>query len=1224
MLKKPIIPLLFAASAFAIQGCDNDSNSSSVSINDNTTNEVTTSTFTVCVDDSNATATCDPNTSVQTASTQFNRTVKEFLFNSAYAAAATGQTQFFIFYVDEDGTILSTPTPLEPSVSTTGLNDGFYQLTVTDDPTENIANGTFPVLVTDLNGNLDLTAIATNTSLANLNTAQNGATFNTPFVLLSDIDDSDGDGINLDRISSDLSLLIISENLLSTQTSTTLDTFLDDTTDLAIVERTTNADADLTTIVQDNQPEPDPTVQVYEDMIVNGTVSGSAGAQAAASSTDEGVALDEVSIIVVGLDQNEEEIFRLVTESDENGLFNVSIPTVENSTDSVLTRIEVTLQKDGYIVGEKVFTEGFESGASLSLRSLLGQETVITQSRDQLAITASGDRKFRLGLIKYSNGEVAAVAGEQFANARASADSDTLLDMEIPEDCVPVETTAVTARVAYFDPNDQTDVQSFPGTFEGTGDETAGGSGVNLDGTSNDENYRLVSSVFSQVKLENQDGDNLIIDSNCGNTSGAAAAAEGDAAVMTLSVPTDSYDTITEDTDADTTGIQVPIYIYSNGWKFAGNGTLMVLSSTAGVDYELYTGTLPPDVTTTPDLFVEITVTEGNEWIQWVNLDWPIRPETNAQTLCLSGDIEFDGQDTDNLEPYNGTLEIESDTGWEWAYIDQGVIDFSTLLSEGADPETFSYQVWNWRAGNYEVLTPTAVAPEDESCDVELTFSATLENPLQCIVNGTITKSDGTAAPYFWFELNAANQFFNWGNSDEQGNYSVGAPCDQTSTIYVAGQDFTVNSADFENGEQTLNIELENAAPEVWAWAPWRIVTGETVSVDVFSWDFDGTIASVTATTCEGGTCTQPPVIGDQFSYTADTVGDHTLTFTATDDQGATGTNSIEIIVDPVGNKPPRINSFRVDGAFGGLLDGIIVGPDEFIDVRAGDTVTVTVEAFDPDADSLTYQWTGCDTDSTTNACVVTTTSAGDLPISVTVTDQPTAGDAASNDASLTLYVLADQAPFVGGIFSVPALAIDGGDGNTEAIIFKAFVDDDFTAPENLTFAWSLEPADGSGTPTTGTDPELSIAANTLEAGEYSITVEVTDTASNTTTAVSDYFVQEHEAPVIMVPGSKNVLANDAGTNAEAVTIVADAVDDLTPQADLIYVWEVTGAELATPITATGNTLTIAANTLPQGSYTAVVSVSDGPDGDDATKTAEATVTIGVFSTPSETTVIVQ
>ena len=1222
MLKKPILPLMLA-SAVLLQGCDNDDGALAVTGSGSSGNNTTT--FTVCVDNSNVTATCNPSNASLAASTIIDQSIKQFLFNPAYAAAVSGQTEFFLFYVDEDGNILSDTTDRvaeQATVSTDGLDTGFYQITLTGNPTDHIADGAFPVLTTDLNGSLNLATILATSDLATLNTAQNGTTFSTPFILLSDVSDADGDGINLDRISSDLSLLIISNDLLGTQTSSTLDTFLDDTTDAAIIERDSNPDADLTQTVLDNQPEPDATVQVYENMIINGTVSGSA-AQASAVSAEQGVALSEASVLIVGLDQNEAEVFTAVTETDDNGLFNVNIPTIENSADSVLTRIEITIQKDGYIVGEKVFTEGFETGATLSLRALLGQETVVTQSRDQLAITASGERKFRLGLIQYDNGEVAAVAGQQFADARASADSSTLLDMEIPEDCVPVETTAVTARVAYFDPNDQTDVQSFPGTFEGTGDDTAGGSGINLDGTTNDENYRLVSSVFSQVKLENQDGENLTIDSTCGNTTGANAAAEGDAAVMTLSVPTDSYETITADTDDSTEGIQVPIYIYSNGWKFAGNGTLMVLSSTAGVDYELYAGATPPDTTATPDLFVEIAVTEGNEWVQWVNLDWPIRPESNAQSLCLSGTINFDGNDPDNLEPYNGSLEIQSSTGWEWAYVDQGSLDFSSILSGSADPTTFSYQVWNWRSGNYETLTPTSIVPDNEACDVELTFAATLENPLQCVVSGTITKSDGSAAPYFWFEFNSANQFFNWGNTDEQGNYSVGTPCDQNGSIYVAGQEFTVNSANFTDGVQTLDIELQNATPEVWAWAPWRIVNGDSVPVDVFAWDFDGTIASLSATTCQGGTCTAPANTGEPFTYTADTVGEHTLTFTATDDLDATGNYSLTVIVDPVGNKPPRLNAFRVDGAFGGLLDGIIIGPNGFIDVRNGDTVTITAEAFDPDADALSYQWTGCDTASTTNQCVVTTTSTGASSISVTVTDQPTSGDAASNSASMTLNVLADLPPFVGGIYSVPFLAVDGGSGNTEAILFKAFVDDDFTAPENLTFSWSLEPSAG-GTPITGTDPELTIPAETLTADEYEVTVIVTDSANNETTQVSSYTVVEHQPPAIQIPDSKNVLANDSGTNAEAISVIAIAEDDLTPTTDLTFAWEVTGGELTAPITQTGDTLTIAAGTLAEGSYTATVSVSDGPDGDASTKTAQASMVIGVFSVPSQTTVIVQ
>lgn len=1248
MLRKPILPLALAISTAALTGCDNDKSATAVS----GSSGATTSSFTVCVNNSNATAAncslTNSSASAITSSEIINQSVKDFFFNPAYAAAVTGVTNFFVVYVDVSGNILSTPAAQQASVSTSGLADGFYQVTVSGDPTEEIANGNFPVLVTDLGGTLALSDITSAASLTALDSARNASgLLNVPFTFLADISDDDSDGVVLDRISTDISKIIISNNSLSSQTftTTTLNTFVDTATSSAIKARTGdpedsndsgNADADLTQIVTNSLPEADQTVQTFENMVVNGTVSGSATAQAAANSTDQGVNIANASINIRGLDQNGTEMFTAVTESDENGLFNLNIPTITNSAESYLTRIEIRIEKEGYIVGEKVLTEGFSDGATLSVRALLGQETVVTQSRDQLAITASGERSFRLGLVKYSNGEVAAVAGKQFAEARASADASTLLDMAIPEDCVPAETTAVTARVGYFDPNNPTDVQSFPGEFEGTGDTADAGSGINLDGSTNEENYRLVSSVFSQVKLENQNGDNLSIDSACGNTSGAEAAAEGDAAVMTLQVPLESYDTITEDTDENINGIQVPIYIYSGGWKFAGNGTLMVLNTTdPTVDYDLYDGTVPPDTNTTPELFVQITVTDGNEWIQWVNLDWPIRPISTAQTMCLNGALNFDGRDATDLEPFSGSLEIESPSGFEWAYVNNGNLEFTSILADDGDPNTttdpttFTYRVWNWRTNQYETLTATSNTPEEGSdCDFDLTINATLENPLQCVINGTVTKSDNSAAQYFWLEFNAGNQFFNWSNTDNQGNYTVGAPCDQDGTLYVANQTFSVSSANFgSDGTQTIDIQLENAAPEVWAWGPYRVTNGETVGLDVYAWDFDDTDLTITADCSAGGSCSQDD--NGFFSFTADTVGTHTLTFTATDDEGATGTYDLEIIVDPTGNKPPRINSFQVDGAFGGLLNGIIVGPGDGIETKENDTVTITVNAFDPDADPLTYAWMGCDTDSTSNTCVVTAGGAGSQEISVTVTDNPpseTAQTAAESDsASMTLQVVADQVPFVGAIYSTPALAIDGGNGNTEAITFKAFVDDDFTAPADLIFSWDISTSDGTAQLASGSDAELVVATGTLTAGTYTATVTVTDNNGSSSSQSTTYVVQEHQAPTVSVPEVKNALTNEAGdSNAEAIVIIAVAEDDLTPADSLTFSWEVTGTGLTTPITGTAATLEIPAAGLPAGSYTATVTVGDGPEGDAATKTTQATVTINVFSTPAETTVVIQ
>lgn len=301
----------------------------------------------------------------------------------------------------------------------------------------------------------------------------------------------------------------------------------------------------------------DPVPQTLLNKSISGQVSAgvSGGATTAATAPDiNPQALTDVQVTAV-LYSAGIEVGTLSTETDDNGAFRLAITELEGQ---LVDRVLITFEKDGYTVGQKTVIPK----ANTVVVTRLGAVNVVTQKRDQLAFTASGAPAFRFAIIKQADGSVAAVAGGDYAEARIAAGSETLLDMSIPADRVSADVTAVTAKIAHFNPNDPNQVQSFPGDFVGTGDVVSGeGINTSLSGSTSarvaagEEEYRLISSVFSQVDLVDQNGDALALV----ESTAATTAANGDDPSMYLALPLQSYKTITADQDGTAEGIQVPI-----------------------------------------------------------------------------------------------------------------------------------------------------------------------------------------------------------------------------------------------------------------------------------------------------------------------------------------------------------------------------------------------------------------------------------------------------------------------------------------------------------------------------------------------------------------------------------------------------------------------------------------------------------------------------------------
>lgn len=940
-----------------------------------------------------------------------------------------------------------------------------------------------------------------------------------------------------------------------------------------------------------NNPE-DPSPQPQEvlgavrlsGVVMSGT-SGSTASSAAAAATattaaGTGSGLGSVNITAELYDDDADTplLDTLYAASEENGAFTLPLDSVEGVAD-VLDRVELTFQKDGFVVGHKsVRFDGTSSELRVSTR--LGPEQVATQTRSELAFTASGAPAFRFGVVRKPDGTVAAVAGGLNASIAAG---EGLLDIVVPEAKVPDSVTAVTARMAHFDPSDQEQVQSFPGSFTGSG-AVGSTSGVNLDNGSQatasagEDEYRLISSVFAQVDLEDQDGNTLAL-------SDSAAAAAGDNPTMYLKLPVGSYETITQDMDGDSTnGIDVPIYVYSGGWKYVGNGTL-VQPDGAGA-YQPHT-TLPTG-TTDLNLFVEITITDGNQWIQWINLDWPIQAGDTITTLNFCGTAAYADNNPDDdvaAERYEGYVEVGlPDGGYDWQYVNNGTIDFSIVGSTGG---SFRFYIWNPRTYAYErvIVDVPSEWTEASGCIQVGADPWTLLNPRQYRLRLEVTR-EGEPAAGRSFYVEGTN-FWEWVSTDSNGVAELSVPnrlltVTPVANVVAAKQVFVNGAVDYaetaDNGSTaTLQFTLENAPPVIaGVYGPERVTLEDGAASALFvgtAYDEDSSDLSF-SWSCTGGCgVTRSAFKSEARTLTFTSEGTYTWSVTATDSDGASVTRSGQIVVEST-DKAPRIVSIARDGA-GPLncyrdADRVLQCTDTVVDTVLPAT-SYSVNAYDPDGGSILCNGT--------TSCSGLTLVAGENLIEVTDTD----GGGKYDGAAVVITAQPDQPPEVVYAAATPTQqAVEIGSSSAAVSLF-AYATDDL---DTVTYQWAVEGL------TLEAGPNVTIPAGTwaMDGTDRTITATLTVTAGadTSTTEVDFQIVRKNQAPVLTVVDVPSVVQPDA-----AFTLSATATDDY--DTTLTYQWLVDGTSYS------GASVTVPANTLIPGQQTASVTVTDA---DGATDTS--------------------
>lgn len=949
-----------------------------------------------------------------------------------------------------------------------------------------------------------------------------------------------------------------------------------------------------------------------------------------------GAEIEGVSVLITAYEAGTNTVLTSTSENslvvgETNGEGNalINLPEYDQAT----IDIDVQLEKEGFVTLTKRF-KAIEAGNKIPLSIVLTEENQLTRSTENLfnieAATAasfsSGKPAFTLALVKLKTGEQVVLGGSAAAQAMADSDNDVQVGLQIPVNRIDTEKVkALSAGIQGFNPARAQDSQSFPGSFEGVGRATEFSSdGINSEhnnaSSASDVNtvVPIISTSFTQIRLEDQDGNEFEL------ATAEAGAAADEEPVIYLRVPEDTYKTITEDVNADVPGIQVPIYVYRSGqgWAMVGLSTLVEYDNNTN-SYVQSSSTLPLTSGMGP-LYGQVRITEGNEWVRWVNIDWPVIVGNEIENFDFKGRLRYKGEQG---KRYSGSGYIEFDDGSrQWLTVSEGRFQYSHPTTE-ADAAAASLSIWNQYTREYQSFE----FEEDEAPSADNTYvlnpnPGLLDNPFQCTVQGKVTKK-GEPAAWHYFNLSALR--FNQSiSTNANGEFSSISPCDTDVTFSGEGVEktFNVNAAvagDESSDENSIvsltDIDLPNQAPRVSGWTNnYRLNVPEsgTAEVELTAYGSDVDSESLTYSWVCPGTQASSSYVYSSATRTcevsADMVSDTDETtylpwsVTVTDTEGASSTYTSTIVAQVDGrNRAPRISGIQRDNrnlSCARNSEGVLNCRDNLV---SGTAVEYKVLATDPNGDDLTYLATTLSPapGSGGDGRFTTTVETGTTEHTVAVTDvRDETATQKTTSVKLSINGTENQAPVVYmGLNKFAYIA-----GVDESALISASLWDDNTPASTLrsTVEWELKRDDTviDTVSITSEDSQWHMPLTDLSAGTYTLKLMVKDSLNLTTEVSRNFTIGTSMAPqVSSLTGPSQLALSDLGILlAPETTFQARIWDDadlsmLTVSASLLD-----GENVVAPLTVSlsGNMLSgdftdLAEQTLSAGDYTLRVTVKD-------------------------------
>ncbi len=384
---------------------------------------------------------------------------------------------------------------------------------------------------------------------------------------------------------------------------------------------------------------------------------------------------------------------------------------------------------------------------------------------------------------------------------------------------------------------------------------------------------------------------------------------------------------------------------------------------------------------------------------------------------------------------------------------------------------------------------------------------------------------------------------------------------------------FTVSDGQAQDSETiTITVTQANSPPVLAAIGNQSVNENQLLTFTIGATDPDGTALTYSAS----GLPTGASLTGSTFSWTPtySQAGSYNVTFTVSDGQ-AQDSETVTIMVANV-DRPP------------------VLADVDSQTVNAGNALSFTLSATDPDGDSLTYSGSPLPSGATltgqTFAWTPTDTQAGSYAITFTASDGTLAS---SKTVSMTVTV-PNAAPVLATI------------GNR-------------SVNENQTLAFTISATDAEGDAitysTTGLPGGASLTGQAFswtptytQAGSYNVTFTASDGQKQNSQAITITVVNVDRPPILADIGSRSVNVT------KALNFTLSATD---PDGDNLR-FSATG--LPSGATLTGPTFAWAPTSNQVGSYPVTFTVSDGMLTDSKT----ATITAGMIGDDRAMPVVAQ
>lgn len=664
------------------------------------------------------------------------------------------------------------------------------------------------------------------------------------------------------------------------------------------------------------------------------------------------------------------------TRTDSRGSYSLQLDGVAGDT------VTVVIEKEGYTSINKTFTltdADFPTAGSTRQVTVSGQSsqafTAVVKADTSGAFKASGATTpgFSFGLMRLPDGTHKAYASR--SALRKAADNTggiPELEISIPQTWAP-GATALTTRLAAFNPADPEERAMFPGEFKGEGGAIPG---LAAKAATGQETYQLESVSFFQTEVTPNDGKPL----TATRATGASKAA-ADPTIITKNIPTSGCEAIKKykDRDAVQSGVQVPLYTYnpnSGKWGYLGEGTLQTWlagnytnvapASVAGLD-----GTLSGLTCDTTSYYFRI---EATDWYTWWNLDYPLvfaEPEfvtVKGKVVDQDGDaipgayVAADGYayKADGVTPYGAN-------SYHYAYAqNDGTFSFDILTdsTNGKTINNFKFTATNYSDWSTQPVTFVPPAPVN---GISNAGNIQIIDRLACTVSGKLTQKNGTtqtpfADAWVWAQ-NYDYSFYNWAPTDANGSFTMKTTCDEEINVWAWGNAYTVNvngtAIGIEQSDNSTAVVMNdivqvNQPPEIWTWySPYAAKVNQPVELYASAWDLEGDEPLTYQWTITDANGTVVPDAGSNYytyTWTPSAPGNYTASVTVTDSQGNAADRSEVISVTEFVNSPP------IAWTWSDTPTACLVAPDLY------------VYAYDPDGDVLTYTWEEQQTDGSWSA----------------------------------------------------------------------------------------------------------------------------------------------------------------------------------------------------------------------------------------------------------------